>query len=78
MKMAKTKGNAWYYNISRLLRIIIAIIPITAWIVHAIARITSGKLLGLVVGIICLFGVGLIVWVIDLITVLFMGKLFLA
>lgn len=70
-----SKGNAWYRKLSRLARVVIAIIPFTAWIVHAIARITSGNLLSVVIGIICLFGVGLFVWIIDLVSVLIADKL---
>lgn len=66
--MAKAKGNKWYYSLSSLVRLILAIIPFTAWIVHAFARITSGKTLGIVIGIISLFGVGFILWIIDLVT----------
>lgn len=70
-----SKSNAWYYNLPYILRLVLAIIPVTAWFVHAIARITSGKLSGLVIGIICLFGVGLIVWVIDLVTTIVTKRL---
>lgn len=72
-----SKGSGWYYGLSPLIRLILAIIPVTAWIVHAIARITSGKLLGVIVGIICLFGVGFIVWIIDLITTIAFRRLLL-
>lgn len=70
------KGNSWYYNLSYTIRLVLAIIPFTAWIVHAIARITSGKLLGLVLGIISLFGVGFILWIVDLVTTILYKKLF--
>lgn len=69
------KGNSWYYELSSTIRLILAIIPVTAWLVHAVARITSGKLVNIIIGIICLFGVGLIVWVVDLVTTILYKKL---
>lgn len=70
-------SNKWYSDLSGLIRLIIAIIPITSYVVHALARITSGKLINIVVGIISLFGLGLVFWVVDLITtILGMGLFF--
>ena len=72
------KGNSWYYNLSWVVRVILAIIPVTAWLVHSFARITSGKVLGIIIGIISLFGIGFILWIIDIFTTLITKKLLFA
>ena len=63
-----SKGNSGYFNLPWGLRLVLAIIPVTAWLVHAIARLTSGKVLGIVFGILGLIGFGFIFWIVDLIT----------
>lgn len=73
-------SNSWYYNMSWIVRLILAIIPVTSWLVHSFARITSGKLSGVVIGIIFLLTGALagIFWIIDLICVIIGKKLFFA
>ncbi len=60
--MAK-KGND-YFGLGYVVSIILAIIPVTAWILGAITRFIEGKILA---GIIRLIGLGYVLWVIDLI-----------
>ena len=53
-----------YFGLSRLVSVILAIIPFTAWILGAITRLMEGKI---VAGLLRLFFGGIIVWVIDLV-----------
>ena len=57
-----------YFGLGRIVSIILAIIPVTAWLLGAITRIMAGGL-GIVFGIIRLIGGGFILWIIDLICV---------
>ncbi len=76
--MAKSKkSNHWYFSLSKTLKLIIAIIPFTSWIVHALVRITSKNTLAIILGIISLFGFGLIMWIIDLVCIATGNKLIL-
>lgn len=52
-----------YFGLGYLVSVILAIIPVTAWILGALTRFKEGKL---VAGIIRLLGVGVILWVFDL------------
>ena len=59
--MAAKKGD--YFVLSYIVSLILAIIPITAWICGMITRFSEGKI---VAGIIRIFG-GWLIWIIDLI-----------
>lgn len=59
--MASKKSD--YFGLSRIVSLILAIIPFTAWICGVITRFSEGKI---VAGIIRIFG-GWLVWVLDLI-----------
>lgn len=63
--------NHDYFGLSRVLSIILAIIPFTAWILGLITRFKEGKI---VAGIIRIFG-GWLIWVIDLILMIFKGHI---
>lgn len=67
--MAKGKD---YFGLNRLVSIILAIIPITAWLLGVITRFSEGKI---VAGIIRIFLGGWILWVIDLILMIFGGHI---
>lgn len=67
--MAAKKGD--YFGLSRIVSIILAIIPFTAWILGIITRISEGKI---VAGVIRIFG-GWLIWVIDLILMLVSGHI---
>jgi len=60
--MAGKKSD--YFGLSYIVSIILAIIPITAWICGIITRFSEGKI---VAGILRIFLGGWIVWLIDLI-----------
>lgn len=69
-KMAK-KGKD-YFGLGRLVSIILAIIPFTAWLCGFITRFKEGKI---VAGLIRLVFGFTIVWILDLILMLFTGKI---
>ena len=67
--MAKSND---YFGLSRIVSIILAIIPFTAWILGALTRFKEGKI---VAGIIRVIGLGFILWVIDLVMMIMNGKI---
>lgn len=52
-----------YFGLSWIVSLILAIIPVTAWVCGIITRFTEGKI---VAGIIRIFG-GWLIWILDLI-----------
>ena len=61
-KMAKSSSD--YFGLSYIVSVILAIIPITAWICGVVTRFMEGKI---VAGIIRIFLGGWILWILDLI-----------
>lgn len=68
--MAKSSKD--YFGLGRLVSIILAIIPVTAWICGVITRIAEGKI---VAGILRLFLGFWIIWVIDLVMMIVKGRI---
>ena len=68
--MAKTSSD--YFGLSYIVSLILAIIPITAWICGIITRFMEGKI---VAGIIRIF-FGWICWILDLIWMIINKKIF--
>lgn len=60
--MAKRKSD--YFGLSRIVSLILAIIPVTSWILGAITRFSEGKIVAGLLRLI--FGFN-IVWIVDLI-----------
>lgn len=60
-----------YFGLGRIVSIILAIIPFTAWLLGIVTRISEGKI---VAGIIRIFG-GWLIWVIDLILMILSGHI---
>ena len=69
--MASSKND--YFGLDPLVSLILAIIPITAWICGIVTRISEGKI---VAGIIRIFLGGWILWVIDLICMIVNKSIF--
>ena len=67
--MAKSRD---YFGLSRLVSLILAIIPVTSWICGFITRFQEGKL---VAGLIRLIFGFTIVWILDLILMIFSGNI---
>ena len=53
-----------YFGLSYIVSVILALIPVTAWLCGALTRLKEGKL---VAGIIRLIGLGAILWIVDLV-----------
>ncbi|MBO4666502.1 MAG: hypothetical protein J5666_00035 [Bacilli bacterium] len=69
--MASGKGD--YFGLDYIVSLILAIIPITAWVCGIITRIQEGKI---VAAIIRIFLGGWIVWILDLIFMILNKKIF--
>ncbi len=70
--MAKKKASKDYFGLGWLISLILAIIPVTSWILGAITRFKEGKIVAGLIRLI--FGFN-IVWFIDLILMIFSGKI---
>ncbi len=68
--MAK-KGKD-YFGLGRIVSIILAIIPVTAWILGILTRFKEGKV---VAGLIRIFFGFNIVWLIDLVLMIVSGRI---
>ena len=66
-----------YFGLSRIVSLILAIIPITAFVCGVVTRFQEGKMVPAVIRLIVgLTGIGtLIVWVLDLIGMVVNGKI---
>lgn len=62
--MAKNTRKSDYFGLSYIVSLILAIIPVTAWICGMITRLMEGKIVAFIIR---LLGIGLIIWVVDLI-----------
>ena len=62
-----------YFGLSRLISIILAIIPFTAWICGVITRLTEGKIVAGIIRIIPF--AGLLIWILDLICMITKGEI---
>ena len=69
--MAK-KSSKDYFVLDRVISIILAIIPVTAWLCGAITRFQEGKI---VAGIIRLVFGFTIVWILDLVFMIMNGRI---
>ncbi len=69
--MAKKAKGKDYFGLPKIISIILAIIPVTAWLFGIITRFLEGKI---VAGIIRIFG-GWLIWVVDLILVILRGRI---
>ena len=69
--MAKKKKSD-YFGLGWLISVILAIIPVTSWICGAVTRFQEGKLLA---GILRLVLGWNIIWILDLILMIFKGRI---
>ncbi len=65
-------GKKDYFGLDRIVSIILAIIPFTAWICGVVTRIKDGCI---VAAIIRLIGLGFILWLLDLIFMILNGSI---
>lgn len=66
------KGKRDYFGLSKIISIILAIIPVTSWLLGALTRFSEGKI---VAGILRLLLGWNIVWIIDIIMMVTKGKI---
>ena len=71
--MAK-KYNRDYFGLNRVVSIILAIIPLTAWLLGAITRFKEGKIVAGILRISPFIG-GVILWIVDLIMMIVKGRI---
>lgn len=69
--MAKKKKSD-YFGLGWLISVILAIIPVTSWICGALTRFQEGKILA---GILRLVLGWNIIWILDLILMIFKGRI---
>ena len=62
-----------YFGLSRLVSIILAIIPFTSWLCGVITRFSEGKI---VAGLLRLFLGWNIIWIFDIVFMVLNGKIF--
>ncbi|MBO5776433.1 MAG: hypothetical protein J6R35_03575 [Clostridia bacterium] len=67
--MAKSKKD--YFGLDRMISLILAIIPFTAWLLGVITRAKEGKLIAAIIRV---FG-GWLIWVIDLFMMITKGSI---
>lgn len=65
-------GKSDYFGMGRLISLILAIIPVTSWILGFVTRFKEGKLIA---GIIRLVFGWNIIWVLDILCILFQGRI---
>ena len=63
-----------YFGLDRLISIILAIIPFTAWICGIITRISEGKIVAGIIRIIPF--AGFLIWIVDLIFMITKKEIF--
>jgi len=69
--MAK-KSSKDYFGLGYVVSVILAIIPVTSWLLGAFTRIKEGKLVAGILRLI--FGFN-IVWIIDLVLMILQGRI---
>ena len=62
-----------YFGLDRLISIILAIIPFTAWICGIITRLQEGKIVAGIIRIIPF--AGFLIWIVDLILMITKGEI---
>ena len=68
--MAKKSKD--YFGMSWLISLILAIIPVTSWLLGVVTRIQEGKI---VAGILRIFLCFPIIWILDILSILTTGKI---
>ena len=68
--MAKSRGD--YFGLWRLVSIILAIIPVTSWILGFITRFSEGKILAGILRIILGWN---IIWILDIVLMILSGRI---
>lgn len=70
--MAKSSKD--YFGLDYIVSLILAIIPITAWICGFITRFKEGKIVAGIIRVLPFFG--FIIWILDLVFMIIKGEIF--
>ena len=70
--MAKKKSGADYFGLSRLVSIILAIIPVTSLVCGIVARIQDGKLVAAILRLVLGWNV---IWICDLVLMIMHNRI---
>ena len=70
--MAKSRSRD-YFGLDSLVSLILAIIPVTAWLLGALTRLKEGKIIAALVRLVLGFNV---IWILDIICMLLGGRIF--
>lgn len=62
-----------YFGLSRIISIVLAIIPVTSWVLGAVTRLQEGKVVAAVLRFVLGWN---IIWILDLIFMIKDGKIF--
>ena len=68
------KSNKDYFGLDYIVSLILAIIPITAWICGFVTRFKEGKIVAGIIRVLPFCG--FIIWVLDLIFMIIKGEIF--
>lgn len=62
-----------YFGLSRIISIVLAIIPVTSWVLGAVTRLQEGKVVAAVLRFVLGWN---IIWILDIIFMIKDGKIF--
>ncbi|MCQ2771417.1 MAG: hypothetical protein MJ236_06450 [Clostridia bacterium] len=62
-----------YFGLAWLISVILAIIPVTSWLCGVVTRLQEGKILAVIIRLFLGFN---IIWICDLISMIFAHKIF--
>ena len=68
------KSNKDYFGLDYIVSLILAIIPITAWICGFVTRFKEGKIVAGIIRVLPFCG--FIIWILDLIFMIIKGEIF--
>ncbi len=70
--MAK-KGSRDYFSLSPMVSLILAIIPVTSWVLGALTRFQEGKIVAAVLRLVLGWN---IIWILDIVFMVTKGRIF--
>lgn len=71
--MAKRKSSSDYFGLSRLVSLILVIIPVTSLVCGFLTRLQEGKIVAAILRLVLGWN---IIWILDIVCMLLGGKIF--
>lgn len=71
--MAKRKSSSDYFGLSRLVSLILVIIPVTSLVCGFLTRLQEGKIVAAILRLVLGWNV---IWILDIVCMLLGGKIF--